>query len=375
MSKISKSGHSLRRGKEVRVARWGEVGRPVLVFPTAAADAEEIERFHLVDSVGALLEAGRIKVYSVDSVAGRAWLSESSDARAAARVQNAFDSFLMQELLPAIRTDCGGTLPDIVVAGSSIGAFNSLTLICRHPEAFAAAICMSGTYDLTKFLQGEKTRDWFETSPLDFVPKLPEGPHLERLRKRFILLTHGTGRWEEPAQSWRVADVLGARGIPNRVDEWGTEWDHDWPVWRKMLPQYLGEVLDRMESEEAASSPSAPAAKPLPSAAAPAAKPVSGSAPAASARPAPAPTRAEPLRPQAPPASPERRVTLEPATPARPAEPKSAPSKAPEAKKPEAKQAEAKKPEAKKPEAKPAKAAKAPGGPAGKAADKKKRTR
>ena len=41
----------------------------------------------------------------------------------------------------------------------------------------------------------------------------------------------------------RIADALGKRGIPNRVDEWGGEWDHDWPTWRKMLPQYLDELL------------------------------------------------------------------------------------------------------------------------------------
>jgi len=36
-----------------------------------------------------------------------------------------------------------------------------------------------------------------------------------------------------------MADVLGAKGIPNRVDVWGPEWDHDWPTWQRMLPHYL----------------------------------------------------------------------------------------------------------------------------------------
>ncbi|MEM7518121.1 MAG: alpha/beta fold hydrolase [Planctomycetota bacterium] len=258
MSKISTSWHSDRLGKDVSVARWGEVGRPVLIFPTAAADAEEIERFHLVSALSEYLEAGRIKVYSVDSVAGQAWLKESNDARTAAQVQNVFDEFLVEELLPAIRSDCGGELQDIIVTGSSIGAFNALALLCRHPEHVAAAICMSGTYDLTKFLKGDKTRDWYESSPLDFLEHLPEDEHLEKLRSRFCLLTHGTGKWEEPEQSWRAAKELGARGIPNRVDEWGDEWDHDWPTWRNMLPQYLGEVLDLVESKEPAAKEASP---------------------------------------------------------------------------------------------------------------------
>ena len=31
--------------------------------------------------------------------------------------------------------------------------------------------------------------------------------------------------------------------FPRSQDEWGEGWDHDWPVWRKMLPQFLDEIL------------------------------------------------------------------------------------------------------------------------------------
>jgi esterase/lipase superfamily enzyme len=43
-------------------------------------------------------------------------------------------------------------------------------------------------------------------------------------------------------ESWAVADALGRKGIPNRVDAWGQEWPHDWQTWRQMLPQYLDEL-------------------------------------------------------------------------------------------------------------------------------------
>lgn len=243
MSKVKTGWHSDRLDKEVGVVRWGETGTPVLIFPTAAADAEEIERFHLIGAVSELLESGRIKIYSVDSVAGQAWLTESSDIPTAAHVQNQFDEFIVKEVVPAIRNDCQNDQIEIVAAGSSIGAFNALAAICRHPDIFSLAICMSGTYGLEKFLEGQKTREYIECSPLEFLPLLPEGEHLEKLRERFILLTHGEGKWEEPAQSWRAAQALGARGIPNRVDPWDEEWNHDWPTWRNMLPQYLEEFL------------------------------------------------------------------------------------------------------------------------------------
>jgi len=40
-----------------------------------------------------------------------------------------------------------------------------------------------------------------------------------------------------------MAEVLGAKEIPNRVDSWGPEFAHQWPTWRQMLPQYLRELI------------------------------------------------------------------------------------------------------------------------------------
>ena len=99
---------------------------------------------------------------------------------------------------------------------------------------------MSGTYDLHALPRGlATTADFYVSSPLHFLPDL-DGGDLERLRTRFILLASGEGRAEDIGESWRVAHLLGSKGIPNRVDSWGAEWHHDWPTWRHMLPQYLG---------------------------------------------------------------------------------------------------------------------------------------
>ncbi|MDH3293676.1 MAG: alpha/beta hydrolase-fold protein [Acidimicrobiia bacterium] len=244
MSRVSTTWYSDRVKREVRFARWGEFGIPVLCFPTAGGDAEEIERMLMVDALAPILEAGRIKLYSVDSVSGKAWLGEYNKPPFATRMQTAFDSFLLNEVLPAIYNDCGGRQLDVIVAGASLGAYNALAAICRHPDRFSQAVCLSGTYDLARFIEGEVDQDWYHASPLHFVPNLDEGhPQLAALRTRFVVLAHGRGKWEDGEESWRVADVLGARGVPNRVDEWGPEWDHDWPTWRAMLPHYLDDLV------------------------------------------------------------------------------------------------------------------------------------
>jgi esterase/lipase superfamily enzyme len=231
--------HSPRLERDVTMARWGTVGTPLLLFPTAGGDAEECERCRLIDALAPLLAAGRLKAYSCDSIAGRTWLEEWHSPQHRCRVQNQFDGYVYHELVPVIRQDCRSSDIGIITAGPSIGAFNAVASLCRHPDAFIAALGLSGTYDLTPWLHGQWHDDLYYSSPLHYLPGLGEGDQLGWLRRRFVLLALGGGRWEDPEQSWRMAGVLGAKGIPNRVDVWGPEWDHDWPTWREMLPRYL----------------------------------------------------------------------------------------------------------------------------------------
>ncbi|MGD8976966.1 MAG: alpha/beta hydrolase-fold protein [Gammaproteobacteria bacterium] len=234
--------YSARLEREVRMARWGHYGTPVLLFPTAGGDAEEVERFHLIGAVWPLIEAGRIKVYSCDSVAGKAWIQDGHAPVYRARLQNAYDSFIYREVVPAIHADCRQSDIEIVTAGASLGAFNAVASLCRHPDVFRTAIGMSGTYDLERWLGGQFFEDFYFSSPIHYLPGLDESPQLDQLRRRFVLLAYVGGRWEDPEESWRLARVLGSKSIPNRVDPWGPEWDHDWPAWRAMLPVYLDEL-------------------------------------------------------------------------------------------------------------------------------------
>jgi esterase/lipase superfamily enzyme len=233
--------YSRRVEQQVSLVRWGHFGVPVLLFPTAGGDAEEAERFRMIDALSPLLAAGRVKIYSVDSLAGRAWVEGHHGPRHCSWLQSQFDAFVYHEALPAIRNDCRSGSIEIVAAGASIGAFNAVAGLCRHPDAFRAAIGLSGSYDLESYLKGDFNLDFYFSSPLHFVPNL-NGPALDMLRRRFVILAFGQGRWEAPGESWRMAEVLGGRGIPNRVDAWGHEYDHDWPTWRRMLPQYLDEL-------------------------------------------------------------------------------------------------------------------------------------
>ena len=226
---------------EITLIRWGTFGLPVLILPSAGGDAEEIERNGLVDACGQLLAEGRIKLYSVDSVAGQAMMTKKGSPEHRLWLLNQFHECIRREVVPAIHADLGGQDMDVIAGGASIGAFNAVAVLCRYPEVFSAAIGMSGSYRVERFYDEAWSQDLYFSAPLQFLPSL-DGAQLEQLRQRFVILASGEGRWENVGETWKMASALGAKGIPNRVDNWGTEWDHEWTTWRAMLPQYLTEL-------------------------------------------------------------------------------------------------------------------------------------
>jgi len=235
--------YSDRLRQDISLVRWGHYGQPVLLFPTAGGDAEEAERMNLIGAIWPLIDAGRIKVYTCDSLAGHALVNNTGTVEHRCWLLNQFHDYVAHEAVPAIRTDCSDDAIEVLAAGASIGAFNAVAVACRYPWLFKGAVAMSGTYDIERLLGFHGTQDYYFSAPLSFLPGLGDGPVLDQLRQRFIVMPFGQGRWENPDESWRMADTLGSKGIPNRVDAWGQEYDHDWPTWREMLPKYLNELV------------------------------------------------------------------------------------------------------------------------------------
>ena len=168
--KLVQRWYSERMYRDVTVARWGHFGLPVIVFPTAGGDAEEIERMHLVDALGGLLEAGRIKVYSCDSTAGAVIMRGEGSPGFRGAMLKAYQEFVRYELIPAIRADCNWPDATVITAGASVGAFNAVAALCRFPDVVHAAVGMSGTYDLARFVGDGAGMELYFATPLYFLP-------------------------------------------------------------------------------------------------------------------------------------------------------------------------------------------------------------
>ncbi len=221
-----------------RLARWGHFGIPVLIFPTAGGDFEEIERFQLIAALQPLITEGRIKAYSVDGIAVRAWLAATLSPWECCELQERYDSFLYEEVLRRIRDDCHDPGIEPLLAGASLGAAVAIHTLGRHPDSFRSAIAMSGIFAAPVGCGSGGT-------PVSLLTALSalDGARLERLRQRLILLGCGAGDYENPGDSERLSEALASRGVPCRLSLWGESRDHTWSTWREMLPRMLAELL------------------------------------------------------------------------------------------------------------------------------------
>lgn len=225
--------------------RYGWWGTPVVFFPTGGADFLDCERFGMVDALRPLVDRGAIKLYAVDAVNKDAWTNPSAAPWVKSRLQARYDAWFVETLLPWIHRDCGGSREPVLVVGASLGAYQALNALAKHPELVGGGVGMSGTYVLDRRMHGHVDDDYYFNQPVRFVPSLPDGAQLRQLRRRFFQFGLGSGPHETPDYTWRASAVLGNRGIPNHVDVWGPGTDHDWPTWRAMLPTFLERQLGR----------------------------------------------------------------------------------------------------------------------------------
>jgi len=224
-------------GQGMPIVSYGHWGHPLLLFPTAAADYLENERFGLVGAVAGALDAGRVRVFSINSINNQAWMDRGLPVQEQARRQNLYSLYIEREVVPYIRHVCQTDDLRIATAGASFGAFHAANAFFRRPDLFDAVTAMSGFYDLgPDYLHGFSDDDCYFNNPAWYLPNL--GGHelwlLQNTTKIHIL--SGQGDYEAPDASRRLAETLTQKNIPHLLDLWGHDVNHDWPWWLKMLP-------------------------------------------------------------------------------------------------------------------------------------------
>jgi esterase/lipase superfamily enzyme len=224
------------------VLAYGHWGRPVLAFPSQQGECWQYEERGMVDAIAGLLDAGRVKLYCVDSYDSWSWHDHELPLEERARRHGHYEWWILERVVPFVFDDCGGPT-EIVVTGPSFGAYHAANFALRRADLFPLAICHSGVYDVSVVGWGERGDAVYFNNPMDYVNHLG-GDHVEWLRGRLsILLVCGQGQWEDTTgaleSTKRFAGLLGEKGIRHELDLWGYDVAHDWPAWRAQLAHHL----------------------------------------------------------------------------------------------------------------------------------------
>ena len=226
--------------KQMEIAVYGHYGFALLMFPTAAADFLEYERFQLIDSIRPFIDSGKIKAFSINSINSESWLNKEMAPPHRALRHQQYNEYITQEVVPFIRNHCSQETP-IITTGASLGALHAANSFFRRPDVFDGTIAMSGSYDIKAYSEGYYDENCYFNSPVDYLPNLNDESVLGTLRsKQHIYILSGQGDYEAPERSVQLGEVLSSKGIPHHVDLWGYDIPHDWPTWRSMLPHVLG---------------------------------------------------------------------------------------------------------------------------------------
>jgi esterase/lipase superfamily enzyme len=131
-----------------RVLAYGSYGRPVLVFPSSEGRADDYESNGMVQALRPLIDAGRVKLYCLDSWDSGSWYRDDVPLEERAQLHEAYERWVVEGVVPFVDADCGGR-QEMAVTGCSFGAYHAANIALRRADLFPLAVCLSGVYDLS----------------------------------------------------------------------------------------------------------------------------------------------------------------------------------------------------------------------------------
>ncbi len=228
--------HSERLGREMEMLLFGHAGQPVLVFPTSGGRFYDFEDRGMVAAVGEKVRAGQLQLFCVDSVDKESWYNSQIPPRQRIARHMQFEEYLLKEVAPMIRDR--NRDPRLLALGISFGGYHAVNIALRHPDVFSGFLSLSGTFDLSGFLDGFYDQDCRSHLPTHYLPELNDRGFFDRYCKATYVLATG---WDDHclAQNQNFDRILSAKEIPHQLHIWDSVNSHDWPTWQRMAQQYL----------------------------------------------------------------------------------------------------------------------------------------
>jgi esterase/lipase superfamily enzyme len=233
------SWFSHRLGRDMGVMVYGHWGPPMVGFPTSGGDEWEYERQGLITAMAGAIDAGRVKVFCINTNHGDAFANSGAHPRHRSWMQRQYDDYVLQEVVPFVRHHCQTADVPIWTMGASLGAYHAVNTLLKHPDVVKRCYGLSGVYDMKQSMDGDYDDNFYFNNPVDYVANLSDPWTLGQLNSCEIHLATGTGPWEQSGETYRMSQVLWSRGIRHHLDDWGPMGGHDWPYWHHQMQQYL----------------------------------------------------------------------------------------------------------------------------------------
>ena len=201
----------------------------------------------MIDAVAGFIDAGKIKLFCVDSVDAESWYNWAVSPTGRNARHEAYDRYIVQEVIPFIRHHCQSPEERVMANGCSMGAYHAINFFLKHPDVFEGTIALSGLYRLDRpefQLSAADLPAVYFNSPLTYLPGLTDDGYLNRYRQSRIIVCVGQGAWEDEAiADTRFLDyLLREKSVPAWIDYWGDDVNHDWPWWYRQMNYFLEQI-------------------------------------------------------------------------------------------------------------------------------------
>ncbi len=230
---------STRLESHLGVRVYGHWGPPLLAFPTSGGDEWEFENQGMIGAIGELIEAGRLKLFTVSTNSGESFYNRHAHPFHRSHRQAQYDACIRFEVVPFIRDHCRSADIGISTAGMSLGAYHAANTLFKHPDVFRRCYAISGVYDLRRFMDGFYDDNFYFNNPVDYIANMDDPEIRRQLEACEIHLVTGHGPWEDSSPTYQLSGILLRKGIAHALDDWGADGGHDWPFWRRQLREYL----------------------------------------------------------------------------------------------------------------------------------------
>ena len=207
-------------GASGAVIAYGHWGRPVPGVPVGGRPGRRLRGERHGGRRGRPARRGAGRLYCVDSYDARSWSNRSLPLEERARRHGAYESWILDQVVPFVHGDCGGPL-GVLTTGVSMGAFHAANFALRRADQFAGPVPVGQLRpEHTWHGWGEQGEALYFQNPTAYVANL-HGDHLEWRRRVHLTLVCGQGMWEDTTgaltSTRALAGLLAGKGIPHEA--------------------------------------------------------------------------------------------------------------------------------------------------------------